>query len=124
MKTWQKIILLALTIAFIGLLIHWWMSYDEMEIFVKNERNESISIHMDITKMDGSEIYNISFILNANESIELRNITTWAGNYYIHVVINGSQNYSVKEKIKYGKYFERIDVIVGSEGVEILNRKT
>ena len=124
MKTWQKIILLALTIAFIGLLIHWWMSYDDMEIVVKNERNESINVTISLTSMDDRAIYNTSFTMEANASMILQNVTIWAGNYYLKVVVNGSQNYSINQKIKYGKYFEKIEIVIGDEGIEISNRRT
>jgi len=124
MKTWQKIILLALTIAFIGLLIHWWMSYDDMEIVVKNERNESINVTISLTSMDDRGIFNTSFTMEANASMVLQNVTIWAGNYYLKVVVNGSQNYSIKQKIKYGKYFEKIEIVIGDEGIEISNRRT
>ncbi|MCD6481052.1 MAG: hypothetical protein J7L31_02105 [Thermoplasmata archaeon] len=124
MKTWQKIILLALTIAFIGLLIHWWMSYDDMEIVVKNERNESINVTISLTSMDDRAIYNTSFTMEANASMILQNVTIWAGNYYLKVVVNGSQNYSINQKIKYGKYFEKIEIVIGGEGIEISNRRT
>jgi hypothetical protein len=124
MKTWQKIILLALTIAFIGLLIHWWMSYDDMEIVVKNERNESINVTLSLTSMDDRAIYNTSFTMEANASMILQNVTIWAGNYYLKVVVNGSQNYSINQKIKYGKYFEKIEIVIGDEGIEISNRRT
>jgi len=124
MKTWQKIILLALTIAFIGLLIHWWMSYDDMEIVVKNERNESINVTISLTSMDDREIFNTSFTMEANASMVLQNVTIWAGNYYLKVVVNGSQNYSINQKIKYGKYFEKIEIVIGEEGIEISNRRT
>ena len=124
MKTWQKIILLALTIAFIGLLIHWWMSYDDMEIVVKNERNESINVTISLTSMDDREIFNTSFTMEANASMVLQNVTIWAGNYYLKVVANGSQNYSINQKIKYGKYFEKIEIVIGEEGIEISNRRT
>jgi len=124
MKTWQKIILLALTIAFIGLLIHWWMSYDDMEIVVKNERNESINVTISLTSMDDRAIYNTSFTMEANASMILQNVTIWAGNYYLKVVVNGSQNYSINQKIKYGKYFEKIEIVIGDERIEISNRRT
>ena len=124
MKTWQKIILLTLTIAFIGLLIHWWMSYDDMEIVVKNERNESINVTISLTSMDDRAIYNTSFTMEANASMVLQNVTIWAGNYYLKVVANGSQNYSINQKIKYGKYFEKIEIVIGEEGIEISNRRT
>ena len=122
MKVWQKVVLLSLTILAIALLIHWWMSYDEMKIIIKNERNESININIAVTKMDDTEIFNKSFLLEANESVECGNITTWAGNYYVEVMMKNDTNQSVKEKIKYGKYYETIEVIIG-EKIQIKNER-
>lgn len=123
MKIWQKVMLLSLAIVAIALLIHWWMSYDEMEVIIKNEENESVNVHIIITKMDDTEIFNKSFLLGVNESIKLSNITTWAGNYYVEVRVNNYTNQTIKEKIKYGKYYETIEIIIGDKGIQIKNER-
>jgi len=124
MKIWQKIALLVFSVILISLLLHWWMSYENMSIIIRNERNESVNVNLTITTMEDKEVFNASFSLESNESILLSNITTWAGNYYVDVVVNGSKNFSIKEKIKYGKYFERIEIIIDEKGVRILNERT
>lgn len=120
MKIWQKILLLVATIILIALFIRWWMSYEPMEIIIKNERNETINVSIILFKMDSS-IYNKTFSLEANESIVLENITNMAGSYYIKV---GIDNMSMQRKIKYGKYYEIIEVIIGEDKIEIKNERS
>ena len=122
MKTWQKILLLVLSILIIVIFIHWWMSYEAMEIIVKNERNESVNASIVLLTIDGVEMFNKSISVKANESVTLQNVTTWASAYYIKVIINDG-NESIKKKIKYGKYYETIEVIIGNEGIEVRNER-
>jgi hypothetical protein len=67
-------------------------------------------------------MFNKSILIEANESITLQNVTTWASAYYIKVTINDS-NESIKKKIKYGKYYEVIEVIIGKDGIEVRNER-
>ena len=119
MKIWQKILLLIATIILIAFFIHWWMSYEPMKIIIKNERNETINVSIILFKIDAN-IYNKTFSLKANESIVLENITNMAGSYYIKV---GIDNMSIQRKIKYGKYYEIIEVIIGKDKIEIKNER-
>ncbi len=120
MKKWHKLIILILCIILIALFIKWWMTYRPMEIVIINERNETVNISIVLLTMDKKEIYNKSFEIGKNESIVLNNITVWAGIYYLNVKINGEEK---EKRIKYGKYYERIEVIIGKE-IEIRNKRT
>ncbi len=121
MKLWQKIILLFFSIVLITLFIKWWMSYEAMELYVKNNTNESVNVSIVIIGMDGNEYFNSSFSLNSNESTSFSNITNLAGNYMVRVK---ADNMSKERKIKFGKYFERIEVIIESGKIIIKNEKT
>jgi len=94
-----------------------------MEIVIKNERNETVNVSIFLLTVDGVEKYNGSFIIKANESISLKNVTNMASSYYLKVIVNDSINETVKKKIKYGKYYERIEVIIGEEKIEIENER-
>jgi len=123
MKLWQKILLLIATVIGISYFLLWWMSYEPMEIVIKNERNETVNVSIFLLTVDGVEKYNGSFIIKANESISLKNVTNMASSYYLKVIVNDSINEIVKKKIKYGKYYERIEVIIGEEKIEIENER-
>lgn len=123
MKLWQKILLLIATVIGISYFLLWWMSYEPMEIVIKNERNETVNVSIFLLTVDGVEKYNGSFIIKANESISLKNVTNMASSYYLKVIVNDSINETVKKKIKYGKYYERIEVIIGKEKIEIENER-
>jgi len=123
MKAWQKILLLIFSILVVVIFIHWWMSYKPMEIIIKNERNESVNVSIFLLTLDDVEMFNESVMLKANESIMLQNVTTWASAYYIKVVANNSINDTIKKKIKYGKYYETIEVIISNEGIEVRNER-
>ncbi len=123
MKLWQKILLLIATVIGISYFLLWWMSYEPMEIVIKNERNETVNVSIFLLTVDGVEKYNGSFIIKANESISLKNVTNMASSYYLKVIVNDSINETVKKKIKYGKYYERIEVIIGEEKIEIENER-
>ena len=123
MKLWQKILLLIATVIGISYFLLWWMSYEPMEIVIKNERNETVNVSIFLQTVDGVEKYNGSFIIKANESISLKNVTNMASSYYLKVIVNDSINETVKKKIKYGKYYERIEVIIGEEKIEIENER-
>ena len=123
MKLWQKILLLIATVIGISYFLLWWMSYEPMEIVIKNERNETVNVSIFLLTVDGVEKYNGSFALKANESISLKNVTNMASSYYLKVIVNDSINETVKKKIKYGKYYERIEVIIGEEKIEIENER-
>ncbi|MCD6474353.1 MAG: hypothetical protein J7K47_05570 [Thermoplasmata archaeon] len=120
MRLWQKIILLFFSIVLIAFFIKWWMSYEPMEIYVVNKGNESINVSIVLTAIDGREFLNSSFVLASNESRTFSNITNLAGNYFIEV---RAGNLSEERKIKFGKYFERIDVVIGNE-ITIRNERT
>ncbi|KAA0005672.1 MAG: T9SS type A sorting domain-containing protein [Thermoplasmata archaeon] len=120
MKLWQKIILLFFSIVLITFFIKWWMSYEPMEIYVINEGNESINVSIVLMAMDGREFFNSSFTLASNESRTFSNITNLAGNYFIKVKAG---NLSEERKIKFGKYFERIEIVIGNE-IIIRNERT
>lgn len=120
MKLWQKIILLFFSIVLITFFIKWWMSYESMEIYVMNEGNESINVSIVLMAMDGREFFNSSFTLASNESRTFSNITNLAGNYFIKVKAG---NLSEERKIKFGKYFERIEIEIGNE-IIIRNERT
>jgi hypothetical protein len=122
MKIWQKIIIIVAAVILIALFIHWWMSYQPMKIIVKNERNESVNVSIILLTVDDVEMFNKSILIEANESITLQNVTTWASAYYIKVTINDS-NESIKKKIKYGKYYEVIEVIISKDGIEVRNER-
>ncbi len=122
MKTWQKMLLLVAAVLVIVLFIKWWMSYEAMEIIVKNERNESVNVSIVLLTIDDVEMFNKSIVVKANDSISLKNVTTWASVYYIKVIINDG-NESIKKKIKYGKYYETIEVIIGNDGIEVKNER-
>jgi len=121
MKVWQKILLLIATVIGISYFLLWWMSYEPMEIVIKNERDEAVNVSIFLLTVDGVEKYNGSFALKANESISLKNVTNMASSYYLKVIVNDSINETVKKKIKYGKYYEKIEVIIGKEKIEIRN---
>jgi len=91
-----------------------------MEIYVMNEGNESINVSIVLTAMDGREFFNSSFTLASNESRTFSNITNLAGNYFIKVKAG---NLSEERKIKFGKYFERIEIVIGNE-IIIRNERT
>ncbi|MCD6573025.1 MAG: T9SS type A sorting domain-containing protein [Thermoplasmata archaeon] len=121
MRLWQKIILLFFSIVLIALFIKWWMSYEAMELYVKNNTNESVNVSIAIIGMDGREYFNSSFFLDSNESISFPNITNLAGNYMVKVKANNMSN---ERKIKFGKYFERIEIVIESDDIIIKNEKT
>ncbi|MCD6331270.1 MAG: hypothetical protein J7L80_03615 [Thermoplasmata archaeon] len=123
MKVWQKILLLIATVIGISYFLLWWMSYEPMEIVIKNERDEVVNVSIFLLTVDGVEKYNGSFALKANESISLKNVTNMASSYYLKVIVNDSINETVKKKIKYGKYYEKIEVIIGKEKIEIRNER-
>jgi len=123
MRLWQKILLLIFSILVVVIFIHWWMSYEAMEIIIKNERNESVNVSIFLLTLDDVEMFNESVMLKANESASLKNVTTWASAYYIKVVANDSINQTIKKKIKYGKYYETIEVIISNEGIEVRNER-
>ncbi len=122
MKAWQKVIIIVAAVILIALFIHWWMSYQPMKIIVKNERNESVNVSVVLLTMDDVELFNKSILIGANGSITLQNVTTWASAYYIKVTINDS-NESIKKKIKYGKYYEVIEIVISKERIEVRNKR-
>jgi len=122
MKVWQKAIVLVAAVVIIAVFIMWWMSYEPMKIVIKNERNESINVSIALLTLDDVKIFNDSFSLNENESIAIENITTFASAYYLVVTVNDT-NITQKEKIKYGKYYEVIEIVIGEEGVEVRNNR-
>ena len=119
MKWWHKIIIGSIAIFIIAIFIKWWMTYEPMEVNVKNELNESVNVTLKVIGgFKNAEYFNQSFFIHSNESISFKNITNLAGEYYIVVKIG---NNSVKKKIKFGKYFEKIEVIIKRNGILILN---
>lgn len=122
MKVWQKAIVLVAAVVIIAVFIMWWMSYEPMKIVIKNERNESINVSIALLTLDDVKIFNDSFSLNENESIAIENITTFASAYYLVVIVNDT-NITQKEKIKYGKYYEVIEIVIGEEGIEVRNNR-
>ncbi len=122
MKVWQKAIVLVAAVVIIAIFIMWWMSYEPMKIVIKNERNESINVSIALLTLDDVKIFNDNFSLNENESIAIENITTFASAYYLVVTVNDT-NITQKEKIKYGKYYEVIEIVIGEEGVEVRNNR-
>ena len=123
MKLWQKALLLIASIIAIALFLSWWMSYESMEILIKNERNETINVSIFLLTIDKYEVYNKSYSLEGNKSILLQNVTNMAGSYYIKVIVNNSNNMSIQKKIKYGKYYEKIEVIIKKEKIEVRNER-
>lgn len=122
MKILEKILLLIFAIFIIAIFLKWWMSYEPMEIILKNEGEENISLILILTNIAGKEIFNESFLLNLNSAQSIKNITNLAGNYYLNVSIP-SKNISVERKIKYGKYYEIIEIIIGKNEIEIKNER-
>lgn len=112
MKIWQKLILLLMSIIAISFFIKWWMSYEPMEIIVKNERNESINVSIILVAFNKIEYLNESFYLNENESKSFKNVTNLAGSYIINIK---ADNMSIEKKIKFGKYYEKIEIIIKNE---------
>ena len=112
MKLWQKFLLLFFSVLLIVFFIKWWMSYEPMEICVENERNQSVNVSIIVTGIDGREFFNKSVFLSPNESMNFSNITNLAGSYFVRVRVD---NESREAKIKFGKYFEKIEIIVGDE---------
>lgn len=121
MKILQKIFLLFFAILIIAIFLRWWMSYEPMEIILKNEGGENVSINITLTNTFGDEILNKSVLLRANSTDSIKNITNLAGSYYVNVVIP-SKNISAERKIKYGKYYEKIEIIIKNE-IEIKNER-
>ena len=120
MRTWQKILLMLATIVMISLFIKWWMSYEPMQIVVVNRVNESINVSMIVEGIDKKEYFNRSFVIESNESRVFENITNLAGEYFLKVK---ADNMSIYKKIKFGKYFEKIEVIITRDGIVIENRR-
>lgn len=121
MKILQKIFLLFFAILIIAIFLRWWMSYEPMEIILKNEGGENITISITLTNTVGNEILNESFLLRENSTESMKNITNLAGSYYVKVFIP-SKNISAERKIKYGKYYEKIEIIIKNE-IEIKNER-
>lgn len=119
MKIWQKTIVLVASVIVIALFIMWWMSYEPLKVIIKNERNESINVSLRILTVDDVEIFSHNFSLNGSSNITLSNITTFAGTYYIEI----NDTISEKKKIKYGKYYDIIEVIIRNDGIEIRNER-
>jgi len=119
MKTWQKIILIILTITGISFFIKWWMTYESMEIYVKNEY-EDANVSIMVESLNGGIYFNKTFFLPTNGSIKFSNITNLAGNYMITV---NADNASISKKVKFGKYFERIEIFIREGEIIIRNRR-
>lgn len=101
--------------------LKWWMSYEPMEIILKNEREEDINVTITLTSIARNEIFNESILMKANSIQSIKNITNLAGNYYLNITIP-SKNMSAERKIKYGKYYEKIEIIIENE-IEIKNER-
>ncbi|MBC7081550.1 MAG: hypothetical protein H5T44_04855 [Thermoplasmatales archaeon] len=112
MKIWLKILFMLLSIFLICLFLVWWMNYEPLKIEIKNERNETVSLEIRLLTLDNYLIFNKSISLNENESITIENVTNMARNYYIEVRVG---NESKREKITYGKYHEKIEILIGEE---------
>ena len=125
MQLWQKVVLLATAVFLVVTFLVWWTSYGEMELVIINERamgeNESITVNITILTMEKKEVFNGSYQFNGTGSIHIGNITNFLGNYLIVATVG---NVSVEQKIKYGKYFEVMEVIVTDEGIEIKNERS
>jgi len=112
MKIWQKILLISFSIFLICIFLMWWMNYEPLRIRIKNERNETLSIEINLLTLDNKEIFNQSISLQENESMVIENVTNMASNYYIEIIVG---NESKKKKITYGKYHEEIEIFIGEE---------
>lgn len=125
MQLWQKVVLLATAMFLVATFLLWWTSYGEMELVIVNERavgeNESITVNVTILTMEREEIFTISHRFNGTGSIHMKNITNFLGNYLIVATVG---NVSVEQKVKYGKYFEVMEVIVTEGGIEIKNERS
>ncbi len=119
-KILLKLLLLAFSIFIIAIFLYWWMSYEPMKIIIKNGRNETINVSIFLLTLNKEEIYNGSFTLEGNDSITLKNVTYWAGVYYLKVKIGEIEK---KKRIKYGKYYEIIEITINKE-IEIKNSKS
>lgn len=121
MRFLQKTLLLFFAIFIIAMFLKWWMSYEPMEIILKNEREEDINVTITLTSIARNEIFNESILMKANSIQSIKNITNLAGNYYLNITIP-SKNMSAERKIKYGKYYEKIEIIIENE-IEIKNER-
>ena len=119
MKLW-KVILLFFSVLAISFFIKWWMTYEPMELYVENEGNEGVNLTIVIIGMDGKEYFNSTFFLRVNESRTFSNITNLAGNYFVYVKAGDMH---CRKKIKFGKYFERIEIFMGG-GIAVKNEMT
>lgn len=122
MHLWQKIVLITTAVFIIAISVTWWMQYDEMVLIISNHRtipeNESLGVHILILSIDNKEIYNETFFLNSTAHISVSNVTNLAGNYYITVTIG---NETERQKIKFGKYFEVIEIVIEENEIIIHN---
>lgn len=125
MQFWQKIVLIVATVFIIAISVNWWMQYDDMRLNIINHRivpeNETINVQILISSIDKKEIFNETFLFNSTSNISLLNITNLAGNYYVKVTIG---NETMREKIKFGKYFEVIDVVIEENNIIIRNERS
>lgn len=122
MHLWQKIVLITTAVFIIAISVTWWMQYDEMVLIISNHRtipeNESLGVHILISSIDKKEIYNETFFLNSTANISVSNVTNLAGIYYITVTIG---NETERQKIKFGKYFEVIEIVIEENEIIIHN---
>ncbi len=125
MQLWQKAVFLATAVFLVVTFLLWWTSYGEMELVIVNERsmgeNESITVNVTILTMEREEIFNVSHQFNGTGSIHMGNITNFLGNYLIVATVG---NVSVEQKVKYGKYFEVMEVVITDGGIEIKNERS
>lgn len=124
MELWQKILIIVAAVFLIVIFINWWMSYDQLTIIVSSDNllsdNMSIPFTITLSTMDDREIFNQSNVLNKSKNIVIKNITNMAGNYNIKVVTNSNVS---KKEIKYGKYFEKIEIIFENDNILIRNER-
>ena len=120
MTVWHKLVLFSVAMILILISITWWMSYQPMIIIVKNEMDEDLNLSIVMYNIENIEVFNKSYYLIGNDTISIDNVTNIAANYYINVTTN---TLSVKSRIKYGKYFEVIEIIITNGEIKIINER-
>jgi hypothetical protein len=125
MRFWQKAVIFATAVFLVLVLLLWWTSYEPLTIVITNERpfvdNATINVTVVLTADSGRQIFNRSVTFNRTGQVHFDNVTTRLGSYCVEITVD---NASVRRQVKYGKYFEVIDVVIRENGIDVYNERT